>query len=63
MKTSNPMKPFPMDLAVTGVVQGQGIIKVAKRKASASDAERIRFEQGNAAELVYEDEAFDLVII
>ena len=52
---------FP-DALVTGVDLSPGMIELAKGKISGSHAERIRFERGNAAELVYEDEAFDMVI-
>jgi len=52
---------FP-DAIVTGVDLSQGMIELAKGKVSRSDVERIKFERGNAAELIYEDEAFDLVI-
>jgi len=52
---------FP-DAIITGVDLSQGMIEVAKGKVSGSDTERIKFERGNAAELIYGDEAFDLVI-
>ena len=38
------------------------MIEMAKSKMEASDSERIKFEFGNAAKLVYEDGAFDLII-
>ncbi len=54
------LKHFP-DAFVTGVDQSRTMIEMANSKVDPLDADRIKFDFGNAAKLDYEDEAFDLV--
>ena len=51
---------FP-DAEVVGVDLSSGMIEEARRKLPPELAGRIRFEQGDASALPYEDGAFDLV--
>jgi len=53
---------FP-EAEVVGVDLSAGMIEQARAKAPPELAGRVRFEQGDAARLPYEDGAFDLVVL
>jgi len=52
---------FP-NAAVVAVDQSAEMIKIAKGKVRNTDVDRIKFEIGNAMDLKYEDDAFDLIV-
>ena len=52
---------FPL-ASVVGVDQSDSMVHIAKGKIADGDKDRIRFEFGNALELIYNDEEFDLII-
>ena len=55
------LKHFP-DAFIIGVDQSTTMIEMAHSKVDSLDAGRMKFDFGNAANLGYEDETFDLVI-
>lgn len=55
------LKYFP-DAFVTGVDQSITMIEIANNKVGLLDADRIKFDFGNATKLGYKDESVDLVI-
>lgn len=55
------LKHFP-DASVIGVDQSTTMIEIANSKVDSLDADRIKFDFGNAAKLGYKDEEFDLII-
>ncbi len=52
---------FP-NASVDALDQSSEMIKIAKEKAVKNSVSRIHFNEGNAAELDYDDDIFDLVI-
>ena len=52
---------FP-NASVDAIDQSSEMIKIAKEKAVKNSVSRIHFNEGNAAELDYDDDVFDLVI-
>lgn len=47
---------------IIGVDQSEGMLSLARDKRSLADGERISFTQGNACNLAYADQSFDLVL-
>lgn len=55
------LKHFP-DSSVIGMDQSTNMIEIANSKVDSLDADRIKFDFGNAAKLGYKDEEFDPII-